>query len=107
MAEPTISGYHDLKRIAELAGHFGIPAAVIINKADLNRGIAREIEEFARLKNMPVIGSLAYDPVPVQSQIRGKTVMELPRSVFALRLETSWRNLTEALQESVPALNVI
>ncbi|MGQ9733282.1 MAG: ATP-binding protein, partial [Candidatus Zipacnadales bacterium] len=32
VTEPTLSGIHDLLRVAELASHFGIPMAVIINK---------------------------------------------------------------------------
>ncbi len=36
VVEPTISGVHDLERVLATAGHFGVPAAVMVNKADLN-----------------------------------------------------------------------
>lgn len=36
VTEPTVSGVHDMERVMQLAAHFGVPVAVIINKADLN-----------------------------------------------------------------------
>ena len=36
VTEPSPAGYHDLLRIADLAEHFRVRAAVVVNKADLN-----------------------------------------------------------------------
>lgn len=36
VVEPTVSGVHDLERILATSEHFGVPASVLINKADLN-----------------------------------------------------------------------
>ncbi len=35
VTEPSCSGQHDLQRILDLAAHFRVPAAVVVNKADL------------------------------------------------------------------------
>ena len=49
VTEPTVTGEHDLVRLLDVAGHFGIKTAVCINKYDLNprgceanRGAVRE-----------------------------------------------------------------
>ncbi len=36
VVEPTVSGIHDLERALGTVNHFGVPAMVCINKADLN-----------------------------------------------------------------------
>jgi len=46
VCEPTVSGIHDLKRVIELTSHFPVPAAVCINKCDINEENSLGIEEF-------------------------------------------------------------
>ena len=46
VAEPTISGQHDLERVAALADHFGLPVFVMVNKADLYWEVAEKIVQF-------------------------------------------------------------
>jgi len=36
VTEPTVSGLHDMERVAELAAHFKVPAMLCVNKFDLN-----------------------------------------------------------------------
>jgi len=36
IAEPTVSGIHDMERVGQLSRHFNIPAMILINKFDLN-----------------------------------------------------------------------
>lgn len=48
VTEPTLSGEHDLHRVLELTRHFGIPAAVCVNKWDLNPSMAEQIERKAK-----------------------------------------------------------
>ncbi len=50
VAEPTVSGRHDMERVAELAAFFKVPAIVCVNKFDLNPDQGRAIEDFAREK---------------------------------------------------------
>jgi len=41
VTEPTLSGLHDLQRIADLADHFGMDMMVCINRWDLNQQISQ------------------------------------------------------------------
>ncbi|MFW6414566.1 MAG: P-loop NTPase, partial [Verrucomicrobiota bacterium] len=60
VTEPTVSGVHDMKRVMQLAAHFGIPTAVVINKADLNPEQADFIDRIARDNNSQVIGRIPF-----------------------------------------------
>jgi MinD superfamily P-loop ATPase len=46
VTEPTPSGLHDLKRVADLCSHFRIPLTCIINKSDINPAQSRAIEAY-------------------------------------------------------------
>ena len=50
VVEPTVSGVHDLERVLDLVAHFEVPAAVLINKADLSEARTAEIAAFCRME---------------------------------------------------------
>lgn len=74
VTEPTRSGLHDLDRVLELAEHFAIPALVAINKADLNRELAAEIERRAGAQR--VAARIPYDRDVTAAQVRKLSVVE-------------------------------
>ncbi len=76
VVEPTVSGLHDMERVLALARHFKIPAAVCLNKWDLNPDAARAIEAKANDEDVPVIGKIPYDPVFTRLQIEKKSIVE-------------------------------
>ncbi|HKL00503.1 MAG TPA: ATP-binding protein [Desulfotignum sp.] len=76
VAEPTVSGIHDMKRVGELAAHFKIPAMVCINKYDLNPDQTRSIEKIAEEKNMALVGQIPFDPAFTRAMIQCKTLVE-------------------------------
>ena len=47
IVEPTVSGLHDMQRVAELAAHFKVPGLVCVNKYDLNMEMTEKIEDYA------------------------------------------------------------
>ena len=76
VTEPTVSGRHDMERVAQLATHFNIPAMMCVNKFDLNPEQTNGIEEFARGKNIHVLGRIPFDPVFTKSMVQGQTIFE-------------------------------
>ncbi len=76
IAEPTVSGFHDMVRVAELSRHFNIPAMVCINKYDLNLEQTQKIEIHAREKNIAVVGKISFDPAFTEAMIQAKTIFE-------------------------------
>jgi MinD superfamily P-loop ATPase len=76
VAEPTVSGIHDMERVAELAAHFKVQCMVCVNKADLNPEQTVAIESLAQKKNMEVLGRIPFDPIFTEAMVRGKTIIE-------------------------------
>jgi MinD superfamily P-loop ATPase len=76
VTEPTVSGFHDMERVAALATHFHVPAMVCVNKYDLNPSNAKMIEAAAEKMNMIVLERIPFDPVFTESMVQGKTVLE-------------------------------
>jgi len=99
ISEPTLSGIHDLKRVLELAKHFRIPAAVCLNKYDINRENAELIENFCKSANIPVLGKLPYDDEATEAMLREKSVIEYAKTgILAQKLNSVWEALLPLLE---------
>jgi len=77
VTEPTPSALFDLKRVLYLANHFGIKHGIIINKFDLAENFYKEIEKFAKINKIPILGRIPYRKDFVQSTIKMKPVVEI------------------------------
>jgi len=69
VTEPTPAGFANMRRAHALAKHFMMPAAVVINKFDLNPEVASEIELYARESGMEVLGRIPYDDTAPRSMV--------------------------------------
>ena len=76
VTEPTLSGAHDLERVLALTRHFGIPAAVCVNKWDINPEMTERIEAQARASGARVVGRVRYDPSVTRAQIQERAVVD-------------------------------
>ena len=61
VTEATLSAYHDLKRIKELIVHFKINFGIVINKANFNTDIVKDIENLCEQENIPIIERIDYE----------------------------------------------
>jgi MinD superfamily P-loop ATPase len=92
VTEPTVSGEHDLERVLKLARHFDIPAAVCINKWDINPEATERIERQAEHLGAACIGRIRYDPAVTAAQIQEKAVVEIGAPAGA-DIRKVWKNL--------------
>ncbi|MBN1392826.1 MAG: hypothetical protein JW947_08500, partial [Sedimentisphaerales bacterium] len=97
VTEPTLSGQHDLDRVVELTGHFGIPTAVCINKYDINSKIAEAIEKRAVEKNLRITGKIAYDVAVTKAQIAAKTIIEYSSDGLKNQIVSLWDSVLNML----------
>lgn len=93
VTEPTVSGVHDMERVLKLTRHFRVPAAVVINKADLNAEQAGRIEKIAGEHRARVIGRIPFDRAVNDALMAGKTVIAHGPSQAADALHGVWRQL--------------
>jgi len=92
VTEPTVSGEHDLARVLALTRHFDMPAAVCVNKWDLNPDMTRQIEELARNAGAQPVGHIRYDPAVTAAQMRQQTLVE-SEAPSAEDVRTIWNSL--------------
>ena len=76
VVEPTVSGFHDMERVLDLAAHFRVPGMVCVNKFDLNIEMTEAIEHLASERNVALLGRIPFDPVFTRSMVAGKTLLE-------------------------------
>ncbi|HOP41748.1 MAG TPA: ATP-binding protein [Geobacteraceae bacterium] len=98
VTEPTVSGEHDLERVLKLTRHFEIPAAVCVNKWDLNQAMTERIEALAERLGARVAGRVRYDEAVTAAQLLEKAVVEID-APSAGDIRDIWKSL--GLQEIV------
>jgi len=99
VTEPTLSGLHDLQRVADLTKHFGIETLVCINKWDLNEAVASEIETQAGQRGLNLAGRVRYDRAVTEAQIKRKSVVEYQKGGCVLDIGQVWGEVSAALEK--------
>jgi MinD superfamily P-loop ATPase len=97
VTEPTLSGMHDLDRVAGLARHFGIPAMACVNKWDLNPALCEKIENLAIERGLALAGRVRYDRAVTEAQIRRQAVVEYQKDGCASDIRGVWANIQTRL----------
>jgi len=93
VTEPTLSGMHDLERVLGVCRHFGVPAAVCINKYDLNEENSRQIESQCLSKGVTVVGKVPFDNVVTESIVHGVPIVEYTNGSISREMERIWNTL--------------
>lgn len=97
VAEPTISGMHDMKRIIETARKFATDIVVCINKFDVNVEHSQKIEEYCQNDSIPLVGKIPFDYLVVKAINSGKTIMDIPQSPAAIAMKKIWDRIDAML----------
>jgi len=107
VTEPTQTGLHDLNRFSELSRHFKIPGMVLINKYDLDSGMADRIEDFCRENGLGIAGRLPHDPGISEAMAQGKTIPEWGLRGPEKEIRAIWRRVQENLlnTELIPVMS--
>ncbi len=99
VVEPTVAGIHDMARALATTEHFGVPAAVCINKADLYPKGTAQIEEFCEQKGLAVVGRLPFDTVVTEAMVQGQPVTAYrPDTPVSQALRVAWERVLEAVK---------
>ena len=99
VAEPTLSGIHDMERVVQLANHFKVPAMVCVNKFDLNLDLTRDIENFAEDEGMSCLGRIPFDPIFTKAMVQGQTIFEYNHDSNAGRaVKKIWNSLSKKMK---------
>jgi len=98
VTEPTLSGIHDLKRVLGVCRHFGIPAAVCINKCDLNEENSRQIKEYCLSEGIEVASRIPFDNIVTEALVHGVPVVEYSQGRVTREIEKLWYSVSGMLE---------
>lgn len=102
VTEPTLSGIHDMRRLATLLRQFEIPFSLIINKADIHKGHSMELEKWAEENRIPLLGKIPFDPLFSEALREGKSILEFaPDSSLAENIRSLWEKIESSLTENI------
>ena len=93
VTEPTVSGLHDLKRVHQLVKKFNIRSGCIINKADINPGVSKDIKHFLEEEGIAHLGDLPYNEDFTKAMTQGQTIVEYEEDTLAPLLKESWEKI--------------
>ena len=100
VTEPSVSGVHDLKRVVTICRQFRPRIIVAINRFDLNISQTKEIEAWCREENIPLLGTIPFDPAVIEAVRAGIPVTDAGASpaaqaiqILAAKLEVELTNL--------------
>jgi len=77
VAEPSLSGLNDMKRIIATAQKFFTPIGVVINRHDVNSTISKMIEKYCREQNLSLLGKIPFDRQVIHAVNAGQTIVDI------------------------------
>ena len=99
VTEPTLSGQHDLERVADLTSHFGTETMVCINKWDINPQITAAIEQLTQKRKIHLAGKIRYDDAVTRALIKKLSVVEYSKNGVAEDVRKLWAEIERALKK--------
>lgn len=98
VTEPSISGFHDLKRVCEVVEKFNLKAGCVINKFDINQEISNQIIDFMHEKLIDHIVNMPYSDQFTKAMTVGKTIVEYDKGELKDKLIEAWDKVKEVLK---------
>ncbi|KPA12229.1 (4Fe-4S)-binding protein [Candidatus Magnetomorum sp. HK-1] len=97
ITEPTLSGMHDLKRVAELSNFLKVPGMLCVNKFDLNPNLTEEIIATGKKYQLTAVGKIPYDSSVTKAMVEGKSPVSFSKGPASLAIEAVWKNVNNFL----------
>jgi MinD superfamily P-loop ATPase len=77
VAEPSLSGISDMKRIIETSKKFNTKLAVCVNKYDTNIENNETIKQFCQGNKIDFVGEIPFDKKAVEAVNNGLTIVDI------------------------------
>lgn len=74
VAEPSLSGIHDMERVLKTAEILQVKTAVCVNKHDVSPESTEKIKEICKSKNIAFVGCIPYDKSASKAINEGKSL---------------------------------
>jgi MinD superfamily P-loop ATPase len=93
VAEPSVSGVHDLKRVCQVVKKFHLKAGCVINKADVNKEKYTEIIDFLMAEQIVHLADLPYHENFTKAMVQRKTIVEYDQAILKEMLKECWEKI--------------
>jgi len=93
VTEPTLSGIHDMKRVAQTAHQFKILTACCINKYDINHENSAEIEDWCQNNSIPLFGKIPFDEEVTHSMVQLIPLPEYSNNAASKEIKNIWEKI--------------
>ena len=93
VTEPTLSGIHDMSRVAGVAQHFGVPVACVVNKYDINLTNTRSIENWCDANHIRMFGKIPFDLSVIDSIKAGIPIVAFANNGVSREIAKIWECL--------------
>jgi MinD superfamily P-loop ATPase len=98
VAEPTVAGVHDMKRILQTTEHFHLPALVCINKSDIYPLGTKLIESYCWDNAIEIAGKIPFDKAVTEAMVHGEPVTAYrPNAPASRAIIDLWCSVMETL----------
>lgn len=94
VTEPTPFGLHDLKLAVEAIKILGIPAGLVINRADIGDD---KVKAYARQEGLPILMEIPFDRSIAESYSRGELLVEVMPE-YKERFRGLYRRIQEIIE---------
>ena len=95
ITEPTLSGIHDMKRVAEVVNHFDIDLKVVVNKYDLNPENTRQIQMFCEEKEIEMAGYIPFSQIVIESIENAMPLVEFTGDDVSKDVVNIWNRIIQ------------
>jgi MinD superfamily P-loop ATPase len=93
VTEPTLSGIHDMERVALVSKHFKVTTKVVINKFDINQENTEEIKKICQKENIEVVAQLPFSQKVSESIVQGVPLVEFCSNGIVQEVSSLWERI--------------
>ena len=93
VTEPTLSGIHDMERVAQVSKHFGVLTKVVINKYDINLDNSGEIKKICQKGDIEVVAQLPFSKKVSESIVQGVPLVEFCSNEISQDISFLWKRI--------------
>ena len=98
VAEPGVSGYHDLERIIKTLDHFKVAAMICINKGDLDVKTTQSIHQLANSHDYQIVAEIPFDDAFPRAMVEGLPITEFaPENIASKKIKQIWDQIQDIL----------
>lgn len=93
VTEPTLSGIHDMERVAQVSKHFNVVTKVVINKYDINPANSEDIKKNCQKEDIEVVALLPFSRQVSESIVQGVPIVEFCSDGIAHDISLLWERI--------------